>query len=569
MTLMPPLSHIPLSTLQAWHAEQQPLVRALASPMVEEMASALVMLQDAIDEREALLAEQSVLIAALQERQGHIELTAEVTRAELQAAAAGFKASQSEVVDLTAKLHATTDRIDVMERRLFGRRSETRKPKTPDARRGARKRRRGELSDEEKKARAGAVAKKRQAQLDALRTVKHSVVVPEAFEAGRVLPPLLSVVYEWCPGELVRVEVSREQRVMPEGYIVTAPPVDQVIEGGGYGPALYAKICVDKCLNALPLRRQEKAFSRLQAPLSASTLCALFHRAGDLIEPIYRALLGHVSASPHVHADETPMPVIAEGGTHRSWMWVFATGEALLFVYSESRGKGTPETVLGGSQGTLVADGYTAYNSITGELGRKRGGCWSHARRGLYEVRSHDPTFLEPVLNDIDKLFYLEELASDRSIVGTPAHLALRAEESQPVIARIFDALNAYNDTVTDGRASVTKAVRYVLNQAEPLTLFLTEPAVPIHNNLSERSLRIVALLRKNSLFAGHDEAAQRFAQLLSLLATCQLHDVNPEHWLADVLLAVGEPGLIAEDLLPWNWKAKREAGYRPYYDTT
>ncbi|MFT7519604.1 MAG: transposase, partial [Kiritimatiellia bacterium] len=95
------------------------------------------------------------------------------------------------------------------------------------------------------------------------------------------------------------------------------------------------------------------------------------------------------------------------------------------------------------------------------------------------------------------------------------------------------------------------------------------DAAVPIHNNLSERALRVIALMRKNSLFAGTDEAAQRFAQLLSLLATCQMHDVNPEHWLADVLIAIGEPGLIAEDLLPWNWKETRGPKYRPYYDTT
>ena len=92
---------------------------------------------------------------------------------------------------------------------------------------------------------------------------------------------------------------------------------------------------------------------------------------------------------------------------------------------------------------------------------------------------------------------------------------------------------------------------------------------MPIHNNLSERALRIIALLRKNSLFAGSDEAAQRFAQLLSLLATCQMHDVNPQHWLADVLLAVREPGLMATDLLPWNWKETRGKTFSPYYDTT
>jgi len=92
---------------------------------------------------------------------------------------------------------------------------------------------------------------------------------------------VVSVVYEWRPGELLRVDVRREPRARPAGFIITAPPIEQVVEGGRYGLGLYAKICVDKCLNAMPLRRQERAFGRLGAPLPASTLCALFHRAGS------------------------------------------------------------------------------------------------------------------------------------------------------------------------------------------------------------------------------------------------------------------------------------------------
>ncbi|MBN2799215.1 MAG: transposase domain-containing protein, partial [Deltaproteobacteria bacterium] len=76
-----------------------------------------------------------------------------------------------------------------------------------------------------------------------------------------------------------------------------------------------------------------------------------------------------------------------------------------------------------------------------------------------------------------------------------------------------------------------------------------------------------VALMRKNSLFAGHDDAAQRYAELLSLLSSCQLHGVNPEDWLADVLLAVSERGLVAQDLLPWNWKRIRGPTHKPYFD--
>lgn len=550
MSPMPPVSHDALSILHGWHDQQQPLVRALSAPMVEEVTAALDVAQGVVDQQEAALGELLGRMESLeQEWKGALD------------------ASHAEIADLTAKLQATTDRIHVLERKQFGRQSEKRK--TPDARRAARKRRNGELTDEEKAARRKAAEAARQAKLDALRTVTHTVSLPPSVGEGRTMPPVSSVVYEWRPGELVRIEVTREQRAMPQGFIVTAPPVEQVVEGGCYGPALYAKICVDKCLNAMPLRRQERAFKRLGAPLPASTLCALFHRAGDLLTPIYEALLAHVSSAPHVQADETPLPVLDEHATRKGWMWVFATADALLFVHSPSRGKSVPHAVLGDTKGSLTVDGYTAYNSVTGALGRKRGGCWSHARRGLYDAGQHDEPFVQGVLGDIAELFYVEELAADQNILGTPAHLALRTEQSKPVVERLFAALEKHEHDAVDGRASLLKAVRYILNQREPLQLFLTDAAVPIHNNLSERALRVIALLRKNSLFAGHDEAAQRFAQLLSLMTTCQLHEVDPEAWLADVLLAIDAPGLLAEDLLPWNWKLTRGATCRPYYNTT
>lgn len=562
MLPMPPLSHAPLSSLAAWHADQQPLVSALAEPVVDEMTAALEMMQTAVDERDRLLASFAAQVEASLVQLG-------LAQTQMDRMATQNEVSQATVGALSGKLETATDRIDVLERKAFGRLSEKRKPKTPDAKRAARKRRRGELTDEEKKARRQAAEARRQAKLAKLRTVQHTIAMPSTIDEGRAMPPVETVVYEWHPGELVRVELVREQRAMPDGCIVTAPPPLQVVEGGSYGPNLYAKICVEKCLNAMPLRRQERAFSRAGAPLAASTLCALFHRAGEVVKPIYDALQAHVAMSPHVQGDETPLPVLDAGTTHTSWMWVFANQDALLFVHSNSRGKSVPQNVLGNTKGTLTVDGYTAYNCVTGELGRERGGCWSHARRGLYDVRDHDAPLIAPWLDDIGELFYVEELAAERGILGTSEHLTLRGEKSRPVIDRLFAALDDYDETVVDGRASITKAVRYILGQREHLQLFLKDAAVPIHNNLSERALRIIALLRKNSLFAGSDEAAQRFAQLLSLLATCQMHDVNPQHWLADVLLAVREPGLMATDLLPWNWKETRGKTFSPYYDTT
>ncbi len=306
---MPPVSHNILRIVQSWQDQQAPLVRALTAPMVEDVAAALEGVQQLVDEQEAELTAQ----------QGRLREVLARLEAMEKSSKAAAEVSQALVADLTAKLEATTDRIDVLERKQYGRQSEKRK-KTPDARRGARKRRSNERTDEEKKARRKAAEAKRQAKLDALRTVSITLPLPDSVGDGRQMPPVVSTLYEWQPGELVRIELSREQRATAEGFIATAPPVDQVVEGGCYGPALYAKICVDKCLNAMPLRRQERGFLRLGAPLPMSTLCALFHRAGDLVSPIYDALQAHVATAPHVQADETPLPVLDEHRTRKGWM---------------------------------------------------------------------------------------------------------------------------------------------------------------------------------------------------------------------------------------------------------
>jgi transposase len=324
---------------------------------------------------------------------------------------------------------------------------------------------------------------------------------------------------------------------------------------------------MDKCLDALPLRRQERIFQRIGAPLPISVLCALYHRCAEEVRPLYEALLAHVRVAEHVSADETPQPVLDEDKVRKGWMWVFATDKGILYVYSPSRGGVVPAAVLGTSKGTLTVDGHTGYNLVTRDGRRERGGCWSHGRRGLYEARSYAEAVVEELLELIGELYFIEHLAMEQQILGTASHLALRQERSAPVVARIYELIEGHVERL-DERSSLAKAMRYLLNQREPLSLFLTNALVPIHNNLSERALRVVALLRNNSLFVGSDEGGEHLATLLTMAATCRMHDVDPEKWLTDVLIRIGERGSTVEELLPWNWKEARGANFAPVFDT-
>ncbi len=548
MLAMPNFATTAIAELHAWHEQQNPLVRALAEPLTARMTDTLTVMQATLD---------------------HEVVAREAAQAAHEAAQAAHEALLSAQAALAAEhtmaLQVTKDRIDQLERMMFGQKSE-RRPRTPDARQEARKRHRADLSKEEKAEGRKAAAAARQAKLDALPTKVRDVPLAADVPEGRPLPPELSVIYEWCRGKLVRIVVKREQRVLPDGAIVTAPPPPQVVEGGSYGPALHAKVAVDKCLDGLPLRRQERAFVRIGAPLPISVLCALYHRSAEVVEPLYKAFLAHVKTAGHVSADETPQPVLDEGQVRKGWMWVFATDLIILYVYSDSRGGAVAESVLGRSKGTLTVDGHTGYNLVTKEGRRERGGCWSHGRRGLYEARTYAEVLVDELLAQIGELFDVEHLAIERQIVGTAAHLQLRQERSAKVVSRLFATVESHVE-LFDARSSIAKAMRYLLNQREPLTLFLKDPAVPIHNNLSERALRVVALLRKTALFVGSDEAGMHLAMLLSMTATCQLHGVDPERWLADVLIGVQEETDV-EKLLPWNWKTGRGATFAPAYDT-
>jgi len=100
------------------------------------------------------------------------------------------------------------------------------------------------------------------------------------------------------------------------------------------------------------------------------------------------------------------------------------------------------------------------------------------------------------------------------------------------------------------------KAISYALNNWDALGQFLKSEQTPIDNNQSERALRIVALHRKNSLTVGHDEAGQNHARILTLVATCEANGVNPQQYLADILLRIQtHPRAHIDELLPWNWE--------------
>jgi transposase len=309
---------------------------------------------------------------------------------------------------------------------------------------------------------------------------------------------------------------------------------------------------VDKCADAIPLYRIEKAMHREGIPLARTTMNDLVHLAGDVCMPLWHAALQEVRVDPHVQADETSFRTQIR--PERSFVWTFLSRLHTVYVYSPSRSGDTAKEVLGGTTGSLTVDGYTGYNVVTDVEGRERTGCWSHARRKLFEAMPSAPEARQ-ALDIILELFMVERKAMSHGVVGTREHLEMRRSRSQDALGRL---LGWMKDTMPlyEPSSAMGQALRYMQNQWFRLTAFVDDPLIPIHNNASEAALRIIALARKNSLFFGNDAAGKRFAVLYSLIATCEKHGVNPAEYLTDVLIRIQDhPKVRVAELLPDRWK--------------
>lgn len=369
-----------------------------------------------------------------------------------------------------------------------------------------------------------------------------------------------SVEYEWVPGRLERrVHVVEVGRCPCKMHYARGPAPRRVQEGCTYGPAFLAKLAVDKCADSTPIYRVEKQMRRTGIPISRSTLNDNVLLAAGVLFPLWQCAHDVMRVDPHVQADETSFRMQTRAG--RVFVWTFLSKLCTVYVFSPSRSGDTAKDVLSGTKGALTIDGYTGYNVVTDVDGRERTGCWSHARRYLFDALATAPEARDG-LDIILDLFMIEREAEAMKIARTAEHLALRTKESAPVLER-FREWREKMAPLFEPKSAMGQALRYINNQWTRLTAFLRDPRIPLHNNASEAALRIVALARKNSLFFGNEEAGRRFMVLYSLIATCERHDVNPEAYLADVLLRIqDQPKDRLVELLPHRWKETFGAGF-------
>lgn len=412
-----------------------------------------------------------------------------------------------------------------------------------------------------------------------LRRVDNPISVPEAERPcptcgamRKCVTHEVTEVIDLIPAEVI-VRLDRREVLACDSCdaeMVRAPLGDKVIEAGAYGSRLVADLVVGKYRDGLPLHRQGQILERLGLSMPSSSMSDQITWATDLLRPIWRALIQVVLRAIVMHVDGTSLLVRDRDGpkgitTGSLWGYV-GDQDAAVYLYTSTakklgqrEGEIGPEELLDKREGPVVADAANLFDKSFQDGKRLEVGCNMHARRYFVKALEAGDARAAVPLAAFKTLYDVEAAARD---LDPEARRAERQRRTRPVYDQLLDWARTYQP-VEPPSSLLGKAIQYLLNHHVALTRFLDDGRLPADNGIVERLHRRPAITRRNFLFAGSHAAAERAAIAYSILATCDLLDINPVEYLADVLPRLARPLVIARDippLLPAAWKAARAA---------
>ena len=337
---------------------------------------------------------------------------------------------------------------------------------------------------------------------------------------------------------------------------------------------MVAYVLVAKYAWHLPLYRQTQMLLAQGLDIKRAILAFWVGYAAAELKPLYLRLRELILTSSKIAVDETVAPVLdpGRGCTKKGYFWAIARDDrpwggtdppAIAYSYAPGRGAVHALKLLEHYRGIVQCDGYAAYKTIAeaacGGEAITLAFCWAHLRRRFFDIaKDGSAAIASEALERIAALYVIE-----KTIRGQSANKrrAVRQERSKPLVLALKTWLEGQLACVS-GKSVIAEAIRYGLNHWDGLTRFLDDGRIELDTNIVERGIRPIVLNRKNSLFAGHDQGAENWACIASLIETCKLHGVDPQTYFADVLTKLVNlwPVSRLDELMPWAWAAQRSA---------
>ena len=347
------------------------------------------------------------------------------------------------------------------------------------------------------------------------------------------------------------------ERAGDDPQVIRSPLPPEPVPRGAAAAGLLAHLIASKYVDHLPLYRQESMLERLGWEVTRSTLCDQILACAGVLVPLYRLMCERVLLSAALHADDTPIALLAPRRTAHAWVYVGDAGNPYtVFDLSVGRSRDAPAAFLKGYKGFVHADGYAGYNPVYAG-GATHVGCWMHARRYFFDARLSDPGRAHEALARIRALYAVERDAKERELTGA-ALAAYRQQHAGPILAA-FAAWLADQRPQVLPKSLIGEAVTYVTNQWPTLGVYLTDGRLTIDNGPAEQAIRPLCVGRRNWLHLGGDGALRPTAALLSVAASVKRHGLDPWAYLKRVLteLPARPPDADLADLLPdvWAWE--------------
>jgi transposase len=361
---------------------------------------------------------------------------------------------------------------------------------------------------------------------------------------------------EYVPASFHVVQTKRVKRACPAGHGVTvAPSTPQAVEKSLAAEGLLAQVVVSKYADHLPLYRQEGILARHGVTLSRSTQCDWVRSVARACQPIVEEMRRQILRTDYLQTDDTSVVVLGgEDGSFKGRLWTYLDplGGQVVFEATATHERAGPEAFLFSFRGYLQADAYKGYDALYTSGRIVEVACWAHGRRRFKDALDTD-TRAAAVMALVQQLYAIEDLARD---LPPEERRALRQERSLPVLSELDELRRKLQADVLP-KSPLGDALRYLHNQWAPLQRFVEDGRLAIDNNRAENQLRVVAVGRKNWLFAGSLEGARWTATLYSLVQSCRLANLDPFVYFRDVLRRLPtHPQRLIGQLTPSAWAA-------------